>query len=106
MNKSVLKNNPIPISPSLNSAIEEEESDFKKGDDKIRLLKISFAAFLVAIAVSAIAKFLIHLIDLITNLSFYQNFSFIHTTPASNSLGLWVIIVPALGGVIVGFILL
>lgn len=106
MNKAVSKNNGIPISPSLNAAIEEEEIESKKEDTKFRLLKISFAAFLVAIAVSGIAKFLIHLIDLITNISFYKNFSFIHTTPTSNSLGLWVIIVPALGGVVVGLMAL
>src|SRR6185437_2371122 len=39
---------------------------------------------------------------LITNLSFYGRFSTEFSSPADNHLGLWVILVPVVGGVIVG----
>jgi H+/Cl- antiporter ClcA len=63
-------------------------------------------AILVAIAISFIAKFLIYLIYFITNVSFYGKFSIEHITPADNTLGWWVVIIPAIGGVIVGFMAL
>lgn len=98
--------NGIPISPSLNPTLQAEHFEPRKGENKKRLLIISAIAFLVAALISAIAKFLIVLIDFITNISFYGNFSLTHTSPAGNSLGLWVIIIPAAGGIIVGLMAL
>ena len=106
MKKTNLLNNGIPIAPSLNPALEAENFEPRKGENKKRLLTISSIAFLIAIVVSLIAKFLIYLIDLVTNISFYGNFSFSHSTPATNTLGLFVIIVPAIGGIIVGLMAL
>ncbi|HNP18689.1 MAG TPA: chloride channel protein [Fulvivirga sp.] len=77
-----------------------------KGENKIRLITISGIAFLVAVLVSFIAKFLFYLIDLITNISFYGSTSLDHTLPADNTLGLYVIIVPAIGGLIIGLMAL
>ena len=59
----------IPISPSLDPIINLENEQAKKGDSKKRMLTISFYSFLIAIATSVIAKFLVLLINLITNLS-------------------------------------
>src|SRR3546814_17890383 len=42
------------------------------------------------------------MIRFFTNLFFYQTLSLAETSPAGNSLGAWVILVPALGGLIVG----
>ncbi len=67
---------------------------------------ISGYAVLIAACISFIAKFLVHLIDFITNISFYGNFSVEHSSPAGNALGLWVIAVPAIGGVLVGLMAL
>ncbi len=53
-------------------------------------------------AISVIAKLLVWLINLITNISFYGTFAATFHSPAGNHLGLWVIIVPAIGGIIVG----
>lgn len=92
----------IPISPSLDPIINLENEQAKKGDSKKRMLTISFYSFLIAIATSLIAKFLVLLINLITNLSFYGKVSLLHSSPADNMLGWWVILLPALGGFIVG----
>ena len=48
------------------------------------------------------AWLLLGLIRFFTNVFFYQTLSLAQTSPANNRLGLWVILVPALGGLIVG----
>ncbi|HEX5170941.1 MAG TPA: chloride channel protein [Cyclobacteriaceae bacterium] len=102
MRKTNLLNNGIPISPSLNPTLEAEHFEPRKGGNKKRLLIISSVAFLIAVFVSVIAKFLVLLIDLFTNISFYGSFSFSHSNPATHSLGIFVIIIPVIGGVVVG----
>jgi H+/Cl- antiporter ClcA/CBS domain-containing protein len=49
-----------------------------------------------------VAPALTHLIGFFTNLSFYGRLSTAFVSPAGNRLGAWVIIVPVIGGVIVG----
>lgn len=99
-------NSGIPISPSLQSI----SSDFFNGDtgmiEKKRLIKISLLSILVAVFISLIAKLLVYLIDLVTNISFFGVFDTEFRSPADHHLGLWVIIVPAIGGVLVGLMAL
>lgn len=92
----------IPVSVSLKPTLEAEDIRPHVGEDKKRLITISAMAVLVAICISFIAKFLIHLIYFITNVSFYGNTAINDVPPAGNHLGLWVIAIPTLGGVIVG----
>lgn len=100
-NNNVL-NNGIPISVSLNPALEAENFPPKKNYDKKRLFTIALLSVGIAVCISFIAKGLVYLIDLFTNFSFYGRFSFEHSSPADNSYGLWVIAVPVIGGLIVG----
>ena len=54
-------------------------------------------------AISTLAAFvLLNLIHLFTNLFFFGNLSFEDRSPAHNALGAWVILVPVVGGLIVG----
>lgn len=93
----------IPISPILKSLEEDVKYvSFKKS----RLIKISIYAVLVAIAISFIAKFLVLLINFVTNISFYGSFDLNFHSPAGNHLGMWVIIIPAIGGILVGLMAL
>lgn len=69
---------------------------------KQRLVYISLLAVLVAAGISVLAKLLIYLINIITNLSFFGHFSLDESSPAGNGLGAWVILVPAIGGVVIG----
>ena len=56
-------------------------------------------------AISTVAAFvLLNLIHFFTNLFFFQTLSFADRSPASHSLGLWVIAVPVAGGLIAGLI--
>ena len=106
MMKSKILNNGIPLSISLTPTLEEESIRPKIAQNKKRLLTISCLAVLIAICISVVAKLLVYLINLITNLSFYGHFSVTYNSPANNSLGLWVILVPVIGGLIVGLMAL
>lgn len=99
-------NKGIPISISLNPSLQNENLIHKKKYNKKRLLKLSIYAIILGVAISFIAKILIKLIDLITNLSFYGVWSIEDVTPVENQLGYWVIIIPAIGGLIIGLMAL
>lgn len=92
----------IPISISLDPTLESENIQQKTYTNKKRLVFVSALAVLVAFTVSFIAKLLVYLIDLITNISFYGNLSIHEMNPAGNTLGIWVIFVPVIGGIVVG----
>jgi len=89
----------IPIAPSL--ALEDEDSS-SKPMVSTRLFFISIQVVINAILIGFMAKVMVALIHLITNISFYGKFSLEESGPAGNHLGLWVIIVPVIGGVLVG----
>ena len=60
----------------------------------------------VAVAISLIARFLVTLINVVTNIAFYGKFDLGFNSPANNHLGIWVVLIPAIGGIIVGFMAL
>lgn len=68
-----------------------------------RMILISFLAALIGLLAGVIAFVLYRLIGLFTNLSFYHRVSWLLTSAQHNQLGVWVIGVPVIGGVIVGF---
>jgi H+/Cl- antiporter ClcA len=96
----------IPISISLESTLASENIQPKTTTDKKRTVIISLLAVCIAIAVSCIARLLIYLIDLVTNLCFYGRLSIGPASPAGNHLGLWVILLPVAGGIVVGLMAL
>ena len=106
MDNNLFINKGIPISLSLKSTLEAENIKPQQSHNKKRLLTIASLAILVAVCISLLAKFLVYLIYFITNISFYGNASIAHATPAENSLGIWVIVIPAIGGLIVGLMAL
>jgi H+/Cl- antiporter ClcA len=57
---------------------------------------------IIAVGAGLLAEILVVLIDLITNIAFYQRVSLSPATPAGNTLGPLVIIVPVIGALIVG----
>jgi H+/Cl- antiporter ClcA/CBS domain-containing protein len=67
-----------------------------------RLLTITGLAIVIGLAAGFIAQIVTAMIGFVTNLSFFQTISTEMRTPAGNSLGLWVIAVPVVGGLIVG----
>ncbi|WP_118951479.1 chloride channel protein [Taibaiella helva] len=94
----------IPVSLSLN--LPDSADTDKRFFQKKRLLQLSLAAVIVAVFVSLIAKVLIYLINLVTNIAFFGNVSLAAHSPADNHLGWWVIVIPVIGGLIVGLMAL
>jgi H+/Cl- antiporter ClcA len=75
------------------------QGDFTAGT---RLVGISGVAVVVGALCAVVAAGLLKLIELFTNLFYFQTFSFVHRTPADAHLG-WVgVLVPVLGGLIIG----
>jgi len=96
----------IPISLSLDETLTQQHINGSTSTNKTRLLFISALAVFIGICVSVIAKLLVHLINFFTNVSFHHQISFGASSPATNNYGLWVIVIPAIGGVVVGLMAL
>ncbi|MBB5504744.1 chloride channel protein [Paraburkholderia atlantica] len=81
------------------------QTNASKGDfaTDTRLLRITVIAAVVGLLSTFAADFLLHLIRFFTNLFFFQTLSIADRSPRSHTLGLWVIVVPVVGGLIVGF---
>lgn len=100
--KKVKHSDAIPISVSLDTTVSVDTLESQKQLVDIRVFYLSIQAVINAILIGLIAKFLVLLIYLITNLSFYGKFSFQSTDFSHTNLGLFIIIIPIIGGLIVG----
>ena len=67
-----------------------------------RLFLVCGLAVVIALGAGLLAEVLTALIGFFTNLFFYGRLSLAFISPAGNQLGPWVILVPVLGGLIVG----
>src|SRR5215212_886163 len=67
-----------------------------------RVVVISLWSILLAVVTGLVAQLLVRLIGLITNVAFYGRVSTAFVTPAHHRLGWLVVIIPAIGGIIVG----
>jgi H+/Cl- antiporter ClcA/CBS domain-containing protein len=79
--------------------IEDRLADFTR--DK-RLLLLSLMAVVVGVMSAVVAKALVWLIAVFTNLTFYQRFSSDFVSPTNHHLGFFVIFAPVVGGLIIG----
>ncbi|HXJ96480.1 MAG TPA: chloride channel protein [Terriglobia bacterium] len=66
------------------------------------MVKVSLFAALVGVIAGLVAQGLLELIYLFTNLFFFGRWSFAVTYPVANHLGVWVILIPPIGGLLVG----
>src|ERR1043166_5814904 len=78
---------------------EDRLADFTR--DK-RILIISLMAIIIGALSAVVAKILVWLIAVITNLVFYQKFSAEFQSPSNHHLGVFVILVPIIGGLAIG----
>lgn len=79
--------------------IEDRLADFTR--DK-RILLLSLMAVIIGAISALVAKALVWLIAIFTNLTFYQRFSSDFVSPTNHHLGALVIFVPVVGGLIIG----
>jgi H+/Cl- antiporter ClcA/CBS domain-containing protein len=67
-----------------------------------RVLLLSGMAILIGAISSLVAYVLVWLINVFTNIFYYQRFSSQTASPAGNHLGIWAVFIPAIGGLIIG----
>src|SRR5580704_13258418 len=84
-------------------AAEGKAIAFLEPLEGFRIGFISLLAALIGILAGLIAYVLYDLIGLFTNLSYYHEWSFHFRSPENTHLGLWIIVTPVIGGLIVGF---
>ena len=82
-------------------SIDPNKRDFSAN---ARLPGICALAAVIGVLGTIAAVVLLKLIYLFTNVFFYGTLSFANQSPADNKLGVWVVLIPALGGLIVGLI--
>jgi CIC family chloride channel protein len=69
-----------------------------------RVLPVAFVAVCIGVLSAFVARALLSLIALMTNLFFYQRASFDAVSPAEHHLGYAVVVVPVVGAVLIGLI--
>ena len=69
---------------------------------QFRIVLVSFLAAAIGLMAGVVAYALYNLIGLFTNIFFYHRFAVDFTSARLNHLGLWVIVTPVIGGLIVG----
>ncbi len=87
--------------PSV-SQPEHRVRRLKPGPDGLRLLLMSMFAAIIGLVAGLAAYLLYGMIAVCSNFVFYHRLSTALPTITENPLGLWIIIVPALGGLVVG----
>ena len=83
-------------SPVVKALAEEQSAGY-------RIEFVSLLAALLGILAGLIAYVLYDLIGLFTNLAYYHQWSFHFRSPEHTQLGPWIILIPVIGGLIVGF---
>jgi CIC family chloride channel protein len=90
--------------PATSAATGEQVGDVRLAEPaQFRMVLISFLASGIGLLAGLIAFVLYKLIGLFTNIFFYHRFVAEFISARHNQLGLWVIPIPVIGGIIVGF---
>src|SRR5437868_15224570 len=83
-----------------------DKSKFATGpmaaEHNFRLLWVSCLSAIIGVAAGVIAYLLYNIIGLFTNIAFFHQVSFVFRSARLNTIGPWVIIVPVIGGILVG----
>src|SRR5438132_2941534 len=92
----------LPVAPSMSAALASARVPPERALVDRRVVFVSVLAVAVAAAAGVIARILTSLIWLVTNVAFHGRFSAQSAAPSPNQLGGWVVLVPVIGGIVVG----
>ncbi len=102
----------LPVAPALGASLDAASMPRESTLVSHRVVLISALAIVLGAIAAGVAQVLLLLINLFTDIFFYGRVSDVigplapqHTgilSPAHNQLGLWVIVIPAIGGLIAG----
>jgi H+/Cl- antiporter ClcA len=93
----------LTIAPSLDLVIEAAQIPPSVANVDRRVVTLCILAIGIGLAAGVVAKLLMDLIAFITNFAFHRTWSLDFVSPADNQLGIFVIVVPIIGALIVGF---
>ena len=93
----------LTISPSLDLVSEAANVPAETSIVDFRVVRLCGIAILLGAGASVAALLLVRLIAFVTNLAFFHRFSLLEASPAHNNMGIWVVLVPVVGGLFVGF---
>jgi CIC family chloride channel protein len=82
--------------------VQAESSALRDFTVDRRVWLLSSVALLIGVGATFLAVILLRLIAISTNFFYYHRFSSVSVSPAGSSLGYWMILVPVLGGLLVG----
>jgi CIC family chloride channel protein len=94
--------NRLAVAPSLEPALESVSAPSPRVEADARVVWVSALGIALGLIAAVIARVLTALIGLVTNLSFYGRLSTNTEGPAYNHLGWLVVVVPVIGGLVVG----
>src|SRR5690348_56310 len=92
----------LPVSPALGASLDAASMPRRSTLVEPRVLLLCAVAIALGVGAAFIARILVALIALVTNAAFYGRWSVENVSPAGHHLGAWVIVVPVIGGLIVG----
>jgi len=92
----------LPIAPSLGISLDAARMPRRSTIVDVRILRIAALAIALGVASALVARVLVALISLVTNLAFFGRWTTAEASPAHHALGAWVIVLPVVGGLIVG----
>ena len=87
----------------MKGVTNRERLDLPEQAAGFRIGTISILAAFIGILAGIIAYILYDLIGLFTNLAYYHEWSFHFRSPENTTLGPWIIVIPVIGGMVVGF---
>jgi CIC family chloride channel protein len=99
--REVPRGEAIPVAPSLAPAVADAEAPMAHGTSP-RLLTIVGLCMGIGLASGVVAKLLMALIGLITNLAFFGRLSTALVSPSLHEVGRWVLVIPVAGALAVG----
>ena len=94
---------PLPISTSLAFLTEAMQSSGSPKSMDRRTLFLGTLALGIGIVAAVLAQLLQMLIGLITHLAFYGDVGWSLVSPAHHALGPWVVAIPVIGALVIGF---
>jgi CIC family chloride channel protein len=95
----------LTIAPALDLVAQNADVPPQYSPIDLRVLQLCGIAAVLGISAAFVAQALLKLIAFTTNLAFYSRFSLEEVAPADavSRLGLWVIVIPVIGALVVGF---
>jgi H+/Cl- antiporter ClcA len=92
----------LPVAPSIADALRTVPAPSPGPIVDRRVVRITLLAVALGVVAALVAQVLMRLIWLVTGVAFHGQVSVQPQTPLGNHLGLWVCVVPVVGGLIVG----